>query len=64
MKVMDEESRDIIIQYYQGDRRVKIDNRRAMARALGITVNALSIRACRLRDKLEACVSKCMGNEE
>ena len=64
MQSLDEEGREIIIQYYQGDRRAKIENRRAMAQALGITVNALSIRAYRLRDKLEACVSKCLGNEE
>lgn len=64
MQVLDEESREIIIQYYRGDGRAKIENRRAMARALGVTVNALSIRACRLRDKLEACVSKCLAAEE
>ena len=61
---LDEAGREIIIQYYQGDRRAKVDNRRAMAQALGITVNALSIRACRLRDRLEACVGKCVSAEE
>ena len=64
MQGMGEESREIIIQYYQGDGRAKIENRRALAQTLGITVNALSIRACRLRDKLEACVSKCLDAEE
>ena len=38
---------------------VKIGNRRALADSLGITINALSIRACRIRDKLEACVKEC-----
>jgi DNA-directed RNA polymerase specialized sigma24 family protein len=64
MQKLDKESREIIIQYYRGDGRAKIENRRAMAQALGITVNALSIRACRVRDKLEDCVSKCLSNEE
>lgn len=53
--------RDMIIRYYVGKERVKIENRRALAESLGITLNALSIRACRLRDKLEACVENCLA---
>ena len=56
---LDEPSREIIIRYYYGQEREKIDNRRAMAASLGISVNALSIRACRIRDKLEDCVGNC-----
>jgi DNA-directed RNA polymerase specialized sigma24 family protein len=52
-------NRDIIIRYYFGEERVKIENRRALAESLQITMNALSIRACRIRDKLEGCVGKC-----
>lgn len=58
---LDSSSREIIIQYYFGKERVKIENRRALAERLGITVNALSIRACRIREKLETCVKKCVG---
>ena len=54
-------NREIIIRYYTGKERVKIENRRALAESLKITMNALSIRACRIRDKLEACVGKCVG---
>src|SRR5262245_8624902 len=53
-------SRQIISRYYVGKERIKIENRRALARTLGITMNALSIRACRIRDKLEACVRECL----
>jgi DNA-directed RNA polymerase specialized sigma24 family protein len=53
-------SREIIIRYYMGKERAKIENRRALAESLGITMNALTIRACRIRDKLEACVRKCV----
>jgi RNA polymerase sigma factor (sigma-70 family) len=56
---LDDTSRSLIVRYYYGQERVKIDNRRAMAEDLGISVNALSIRACRIRDKLEDCVRKC-----
>ena len=55
--------RNLIVEYYTGDGHEKIENRRAMAERLGATMNALSIRACRIRDKLESCVRKCAGGE-
>jgi DNA-directed RNA polymerase specialized sigma24 family protein len=58
---LEPQNREIIIGYYFGTERVKIENRRALAIRLGISVNALSIRACRIRDKLEACVEKCVA---
>ena len=56
-------NRETIIRYYVGKERVKVENRRALAEELGITMNALSIRACRIRDKLEACVRECVGQK-
>jgi len=58
---LDTPSRNIILRYYLGDQREKIVNRGALAKSLGITANALAIRACRIRNKLEDCVSKCLG---
>jgi DNA-directed RNA polymerase specialized sigma24 family protein len=55
--------RELILGYYSGEQRVKIENRRSLAQTLGITVNALSIRACRMRDKLESCVKECANRE-
>lgn len=60
---LDATSRLIITEYYQGTERVKIENRRALAQKLNISPNALSIRACRIRDKLEACVTQCAERE-
>jgi hypothetical protein len=57
---LDRDSRDLIFRYYIGEEKVKIDNRRALARALAITTNALTIRACRIREKLELCVRECV----
>jgi DNA-directed RNA polymerase specialized sigma24 family protein len=54
-------SRKIISQYYIGKERAKIENRRALAAELEITINALSVRACRIRDKLETCVKACLS---
>ncbi len=55
--------RNLIVEYYSGDGHEKVQHRRAMAERLGATMNALSIRACRIRDKLETCVRKCSGGE-
>jgi DNA-directed RNA polymerase specialized sigma24 family protein len=43
-------NRELIIRYYVGNGRLKIGNRRALADSLGVTMNALSIRACLLAD--------------
>ena len=44
---------------YREARREGIERRRSLATRLGITMNALSIRACRIRDALVACVDGC-----
>jgi DNA-directed RNA polymerase specialized sigma24 family protein len=49
---------ELIIQYYEGDKRAKIEKRSRLAAEFGVTLNALSIRACRIRNKLEECVRK------
>ena len=51
--------RGFILDYYQGERRAKIERRSELAVSLGLTMNALAIRACRIRNKLEACVRMC-----
>lgn len=52
-------NRELIFRYYYGKEREKIENRRALAQELGLTINALTIRLCRIRGKLEDCVKKC-----
>ena len=54
------DGRQLIVQYYQEDKRVKIENRKRMSEALGIPGQALRSRAVRLREKLETCVSTCL----
>jgi YD repeat-containing protein len=53
------DQRDLIVEYYRDGRGQRIEQRRAMAKRLGITMNALGIRACRIRSTLEACVAAC-----
>lgn len=57
------ENRDLILEYYRGERRAKIESRRRMAARLGLTMNALAIRAARIREKLENCVVSCCADE-
>ena len=61
---LEPENRELILHYYYGEQREKIENRQALAERLGLTINALSIRTCRVRARLEACVSKCTGHRE
>jgi DNA-directed RNA polymerase specialized sigma24 family protein len=53
------ESRSLIMQYYQDEKRDKIKKRLGLAQTLGIPLNALRSRAQRIRDKLEDCVHRC-----
>jgi DNA-directed RNA polymerase specialized sigma24 family protein len=53
------EQRDLVIEYYRDAHRQRIDRRRDLARRLGITMNALAIRACRIRDALLTCLEGC-----
>jgi len=53
-------SRELIIKYYEGDGPTKIGRRKELAANLGMQLNALRIRACRLREKLEECMGRCL----
>jgi hypothetical protein len=61
LQSLEAENRELIFNYYVGERRVKIENRKALAARLRLTPNALNIRACRIRGKLEICVNQCMA---
>lgn len=54
-----DESRQLILEYYESEKRSKIDNRQSLAEKLGIPLNALRSRAQRVRAKLEQCVNQC-----
>ena len=60
LETMAAEDRSVIVQYYDGEGRVKIMNRRRLAAALDVSENALRIRVRRFRDKLERCVETCV----
>lgn len=54
------ENRRLVLEYYQEEKRAKIDHRKMLADQLGIAVNALRIRAHRIRSQLQQCVESCL----
>ena len=53
------DKRELILEYYAKDKQAKIDHRAEMARRLGISVDALRVKAYRIRETLEKCISRC-----
>jgi len=51
--------RDLAISYYQQEKHAKIDHRKKLAEKIGLAMNALRIRACRIRAGLLKCVEIC-----
>jgi len=54
------DNRELIIQYYQGDKGEKIENRKKLGDRLGVALNTLRMRAQRLRERLQGCVDECV----
>ena len=53
-------NRELILSYYVGEQGEKIAGRRQLAKRLGVDLNALRVRAHRIRTRLEQCVWKCV----
>lgn len=60
LRALPQESSQLITEYYQQEKRGRIDRRKALAERLGLRRDALANRAQRIRDKLESCVSGCL----
>jgi DNA-directed RNA polymerase specialized sigma24 family protein len=60
LQMLTQPDRDLLLGYYSGNGRERIDGRKALAERLRVTVNALTIKASRLRAKLEICVRDCV----
>jgi DNA-directed RNA polymerase specialized sigma24 family protein len=53
-------NRELIMEYYREEKRAMIENRKRLAERMGITPNALRVRADRVRNSLEKCVANCL----
>lgn len=56
-------NRKLVVEYYQQERQAKIDHRKRLAEEMGVAVNALRIRAHRIRRTLEGCVRDCIEQQ-
>lgn len=61
LETLTTDNRALILEYYQGEKGEKIQNRKKLMDRLGIPVNTLRMRALRLREKLQSCVEDCVG---
>ena len=58
------ENRKLVLEYYRGEKKAKIDHRKKLAEKYGIALNALRIRAHRIRAILLECVKDCLERRE
>ena len=53
------DDRELILQYYHGEKGVKIDCRKKLAQRFGVSSNTLRMRALRIRENLQRCFENC-----
>ena len=54
------QQRDLVLDYYVDEKGARIKSREELATELGLSLNALRIRAHRIRGVLQKCVTECM----
>lgn len=60
LESLSEQQRSLVLSYYQEDGQMRITLRKTLAEKMGIALNALRIKACRIRNTLEKCVDECL----
>ena len=53
-------NRELILEYYREEKQAMIENRKRLAERMGVTPNALRVRANRVRNNLQKCVANCL----
>jgi DNA-directed RNA polymerase specialized sigma24 family protein len=61
LEVLRISERTLVVDYYEQQGHAKIKQHQQMATAMGIAINALRIRACRIRRTLRQCVQECVA---
>jgi DNA-directed RNA polymerase specialized sigma24 family protein len=62
LEILPSDQRELVLEYYLNQKRAKIEHRKCLAEELGLTSNALRLRAHRIRTILEKCVRQCIGS--
>lgn len=63
LKHLSQQNRELILQFYQGEKRAKIEFRKELARRLGTKLANLRLQAHRIRLSLKKCIQTCMEQE-
>lgn len=63
LRELSADQREFIIEYYQGERSAKLERRKKLQLSLGISGEALRVRAFRVRSSLQKCVLNCMKGQ-
>lgn len=63
MRQLTQNSREMILQYYCGERQVKIRLRKELAERMGIKLSNLRLKAQRVRADLKKCILDCVQRE-
>jgi hypothetical protein len=53
-------NRELVLEYFQDEKRAKIERRKALTQRLGVSLNALRIRAHRVCANLKKCMHECL----
>jgi DNA-directed RNA polymerase specialized sigma24 family protein len=61
LRKLPEETRVFIVEYYREENGLKIEQRKQQAARLNTTLNALRLRASRLRRELGVCINSCLS---
>ena len=61
---LDEDDRKLILEYFEKDKREKIELRRRIAEERGITLNTLRMRVHRINADLEKCIVACLNDTQ
>ena len=64
MEGLDAVSRELVLKYYQQEKKAKIDHRKELADRLGIALNTLRMRVHRIKAILQQCVGECLKQNE
>jgi len=60
LEQLSDNNRELLLQYFSVEKGEKIDSRKELAQSLGISLNAMRVRAHRVKTSVHKCVTSCL----